>query len=318
MKVNYVHPKLKTPSILDDKGILNFDGTLDKCRNYDNCYDFTSIYSETLDSAHYNQKYSKSNWLAGVSIEMNKLQKAVASNSSYQLLFDSMGDVSGKTILLLGNGMSIKELILLEKGATLFYTDISLDAVLAVRRNLNETDFNRKYGDKIVFQAVDAMYLPYGENSFDIIYGCAFVHHLSHLESFFKDVYRVLKPGGRCIFLDDAYSGWWQWSKRTFLRPFQMYSHWKTGISPEDLIATTRGGYKKTELEELLCPIGFRQLVYRRTMFFEHFFRRGAGKLLHKKISGPMAKWGKKLDKILFSKKSMAKMGMHLVWGAVK
>jgi ubiquinone/menaquinone biosynthesis C-methylase UbiE len=318
MKLNYVHPKLKTPSISEGDGILKFEGSVDKCHLYENCYDFTSIHCETLDADHYNHKYSKTSWLDGIPLDCAIMQKVIASNSAYQLMFDTMGDVTGKTILLLGNGMSIKEFILLEKGAQLYCTDISLEAVLAIRKKFDETDFGRTYGGKIVCQAVDAMHLPYGDNSFDIVYGCAIVHHLSQLEVFFKDVYRVLKPGGKCIFLDDAYSGWWQWSKRTFLRPLQIYSHRKTGISPEDLKATLRGGYKKTELENLLCPIGFRSLIYRRTMFFEHFLRRGSGKLLNKKFSGPMAKWGKILDRTLLSKKSMGNMGMLLVWGAVK
>lgn len=38
--------------------------------------------------------------------------------------------------------------------------------------------------------------LPFSDNSFDIVYGRAVMHHARDLSQFCKEVYRVLKPGG--------------------------------------------------------------------------------------------------------------------------
>jgi ubiquinone/menaquinone biosynthesis C-methylase UbiE len=42
-------------------------------------------------------------------------------------------------------------------------------------------------------------YLPFASNSFDIVYVRQVLHHIHDLDSFHKEVYRVLKPGGLYI-----------------------------------------------------------------------------------------------------------------------
>jgi SAM-dependent methyltransferase len=217
-------------------------------------------------------------------------------NSSFALLYHSVGDIKGKTILLLGNGISLKELRFVAEGANVVYTDISLHAVLAVKRAYENSSLARHSTGQIEFHAVDALHLPFGDEVFDVIYGCALVHHIQDLCAFFGQVRRCLKAGGKCVFLDDAYSPMWQFAKTTALRPLQMFSQWRSGISPEDKFATQRGGYRLEELQGIQTSYGFRELMYQRTMFLEHLARRGSAKLLTKGIGEVFAPVGRFID----------------------
>lgn len=45
--------------------------------------------------------------------------------------------------------------------------------------------------------AADAQQLPFGDGSFDALLGVDVLHHLTHINSFFTESARILKPGGR-------------------------------------------------------------------------------------------------------------------------
>jgi ubiquinone/menaquinone biosynthesis C-methylase UbiE len=46
----------------------------------------------------------------------------------------------------------------------------------------------------------DAEALPFEDESFDLIFGHAVLHHLPHLDRAFAEIHRVLRPGGRIVF----------------------------------------------------------------------------------------------------------------------
>lgn len=49
-------------------------------------------------------------------------------------------------------------------------------------------------------RVADAEYLPYPDDSFDLIIGHAVLHHIPDVDAAFAEVLRVLKPGGRFVF----------------------------------------------------------------------------------------------------------------------
>ncbi len=51
------------------------------------------------------------------------------------------------------------------------------------------------------FQLMDANRLEFENESLDLVYGCAILHHLD-FEQALDEVYRVLKPGGRILFAE--------------------------------------------------------------------------------------------------------------------
>jgi ubiquinone/menaquinone biosynthesis C-methylase UbiE len=74
-------------------------------------------------------------------------------------------------------------------------TDISPGMVAAL--NANAKQLGR---DNVRAICADAEALPFGDESFDIVFGHAVLHHLPDLDRAFREFHRVLKPGGRIVF----------------------------------------------------------------------------------------------------------------------
>lgn len=48
----------------------------------------------------------------------------------------------------------------------------------------------------------DANHLPFGDESFDYVFGNSVLHHFAHFENTIRDAFRVLKPGGAAVFAE--------------------------------------------------------------------------------------------------------------------
>jgi ubiquinone/menaquinone biosynthesis C-methylase UbiE len=48
-------------------------------------------------------------------------------------------------------------------------------------------------------EQADAERLPYDDDNFDLVIGHAVLHHLPDLDASFKEIKRVMKPGGKCV-----------------------------------------------------------------------------------------------------------------------
>ena len=60
--------------------------------------------------------------------------------------------------------------------------------------------------------------IPFDDNSFDIVYTKSFVEHFYHPEKIFKEIFRVLKPGGKIITLTPH----WKFMSKFF---YEDYTH---------------------------------------------------------------------------------------------
>lgn len=318
MYTKFVHPVSKTEAAQQVDGSLTFSGCGDRVVPVDGVYDFSGLTCKEDERSHYNEEYQglESRELANV-MSFDKLRGLWNKHTAFGLMYDMTDVGPDKTMLLIGNGVSRKEFSYLEKGASIVYTDLSIDAVSLAKKRFMAAEFYEQFKDKVVFYAIDGLHLPFADESFDVIYGCAFVHHLRDLSPFFDEIKRCLKPGGSCMFFDEAYIGWWQLAKATFLKPVQLFSHWRAGISPEDIYATQRGGYRREEIENLFHGSGFREVFFERRGLFEHLFRRGSSKLLIRGMIDPMAKLGRGIDWLL-GERFMRNHGFNLVWGAKK
>lgn len=318
MVVNdFVDPFSKARLVRDRDGNLSMPDTNQIVfRPVHGVYDFTSRTSLKEEQSFYNERYSAKT-LPQLTRAACEAQWSVSRFRENRVLLESLGNLNGKTILLLGNGTSCKEFHFLTMGARLVYTDISPSAVHVMREAFHTSEFAAEGLDKIDFHAVDASHLPYPDHFFDIIYGYAFVHHLSNLDAFFFEINRCLKKGGVCRFLDDAYSPLWEFLKKGPLAPLRQYSHQKTGISPEDLRASERGGFKQEELEEIQLKFGFHSLFSARTSFFQYMLTRFSAKFMGDgvvlKILLPIAR----MFDYLFIEKGgcLRKHAVRLIWG---
>ena len=110
---------------------------------------------------------------------------------SYHLL----GDVRGLRIVDFGCGSGANSVLLANRGAHVWAVDISEDLIRLGQRRMAVS--GRPGGAQfIVGSAHD---LPFPDNSIDVVFGIAILHHLD-LTLVSREVHRVLKPGGRAIF----------------------------------------------------------------------------------------------------------------------
>jgi ubiquinone/menaquinone biosynthesis C-methylase UbiE len=98
--------------------------------------------------------------------------------------------------LEVGAGTGYFSLNMLQAGvvAEAVCTDISRGMLATLRANA------QRLGLDVETLACDAEQLPFADESFDLVFGHAVLHHLPDLDRAFAEFRRVLRPGGRLFF----------------------------------------------------------------------------------------------------------------------
>jgi len=106
-----------------------------------------------------------------------------------------LGDVKGKTVLDYGCGLGDNSVLLASRGAKVIGVDISPDLIDLAQKRLDQHGFV----EQAEFRIGSAHELPLGNESVDVVFGMAILHHLD-LKLSSEEVFRILKKGGRAIF----------------------------------------------------------------------------------------------------------------------
>ena len=109
--------------------------------------------------------------------------------------YNQLGDVAGQRVLDFGCGSGANTALLTGRGAHVWAIDISEDLLRLGRRRLAVSGRE----GQATFIAGSAHDLPFPDNSIDVVFGMAILHHLD-LDLVSREVRRVLKPGGRAVF----------------------------------------------------------------------------------------------------------------------
>ena len=120
-----------------------------------------------------------------------------ANRHAFGRLLGLLGDIRDKNILDFGCGCGWIAVELAKRGAVVDAFDISEEGLKAGERYAAKVEV----AERIRFKKDNAENLSYGDNMFDLVVGGGILHHLE-LEAAFGQIHRVLKPGGRALFLE--------------------------------------------------------------------------------------------------------------------
>jgi SAM-dependent methyltransferase len=100
----------------------------------------------------------------------------------------------------LGCGDGLDVVALAMRGATVIGCDISPDLIEVARRRI-AVNCTEEQVRRVILRVGSAYTLPIEDKSVDLVMGIAILHHLD-LAPAAREVQRVLRPGGRAIFLE--------------------------------------------------------------------------------------------------------------------
>jgi SAM-dependent methyltransferase len=109
--------------------------------------------------------------------------------------FHLLGDVTGQEVLEYGSGWGENTILLARRGAQVHALDISPELIAINRRRMQVNGVTAG----VRFSVASAYGVPCPDGSVDVVFGMAILHHLD-LHRAAREVYRVLRPGGRAIF----------------------------------------------------------------------------------------------------------------------
>jgi len=117
------------------------------------------------------------------------------NDSEFPGVSEFLGDLNGKRVLEIGCGSGKTAVLLSKSGANVTAFDLS---PLSVNVTKQRAMINGVEMDLIVSAGE---YLPFADDGFDIIFGKAILHHLV-IEMGQPDLYRVLRKGGKAVFIE--------------------------------------------------------------------------------------------------------------------
>ena len=112
-------------------------------------------------------------------------------------VWDFLDDLRDEHVLEFGCGTGYVSSLLAKSGAKVTAFDLSMTSVAVAHKRAELNQVNRD----VKFTVAAGETLPYADESFDVIFGKAILHHLEVKLGRFE-LYRVLKTGGKAVFVE--------------------------------------------------------------------------------------------------------------------
>jgi len=97
-----------------------------------------------------------------------------------------------------GPGTLVRELARRLPGLQVYGIDLSEDMIQLARAHAKREQLE----ERVHFESGDVAHLPYPDQSFDVVVSTISMHHWFELEQPLRELYRVLRPGGRLWIYD--------------------------------------------------------------------------------------------------------------------
>ncbi len=117
-------------------------------------------------------------------------RKSLKKKETVKALMDHLPPVDGKLCLELGCGTGLTSHFLRERGGTWTSCDFERDHVRSARQFV---------GERVV--QIEDRTVPFKTATFDVVAAINFLEHIKDDDRFFREMVRVLKPGGRFLFM---------------------------------------------------------------------------------------------------------------------
>lgn len=116
----------------------------------------------------------------------------------FEYVLSKMGDLEGKRILELGTGTGGTATLLAKKGASV----VGIDLLSFRLDEAKDRVKHHEVADSVDFSLMDATQLAFPDNTFDFVISKSVLVFTEHTETALE-CYRVLKPGGIAIFIEN-------------------------------------------------------------------------------------------------------------------
>ena len=165
--------------------------------------------------------------------------------------FKRLGPQRGQTVLDYGSGHGMAAVVLARAGARVTAVDLSCGYLNEARLRAQANDVSME------FISANAEKLPLADNSFDLVWGCAILHHLN-IEVAASELNRVLRDGGRAVFCEPwGENGVLNWARRYLPYPAKQRTIDERPLRADDL-RLLRKLFPKVETEgfQFLTMVG--------------------------------------------------------------
>ena len=139
----------------------------------------------------------------------------------FEYVLPKMGTLEEKKVLELGTGTGGTAALLAKQGASVVGIDLLPFRLAEARERANQ----HKVADAVAFSLMDATQLAFPDNTFDFIISKSVLVFTEHTQVA-KECYRVLKPGGKAIFIENMRNHPMVWSYRKLFLKYSRELHY--------------------------------------------------------------------------------------------
>lgn len=169
--------------------------------------------------------------------------------------FERLGELRGRRVLELGCGMGVVSVVLGRRGAAVLGIDVSPGMIDIARRNAALHGLEGLVEHRVM--SAEAMELP--DASFDLVFGFVYLHHLQPTLAA-SEVRRVLRPGGRAVFVDPIQTSRAMATLRSWVPVPCLESPGGGSLTPEDIAEVSRH-FATARLRHFECTARFERLL---------------------------------------------------------
>jgi SAM-dependent methyltransferase len=130
--------------------------------------------------------------------DWEKFDRMAMPLSAYHASVLRLGDVHGKHVLDMGCGDGWFSVILAKRGARVTGFDIAVEAA----RTALDRGVANAVAERAAFVVASAYEMPFRDAAFDLVAGMAILHHVADKSRVSRELLRVLRPGGRAVFME--------------------------------------------------------------------------------------------------------------------